>query len=134
MAKGPDLKKTESEVKPEAESQEEISARANRAKTGKVLVLNTAFNVHDTVTLEKGKRLQSISADYHLVVSSHPEALKKISEGMFELTEPVRVSRKKELPVGTVLDPVADKWIIDRIKAKHAEDSGALKEIIAITK
>jgi hypothetical protein len=105
------------------------AAETKRGTAKKALVLNISFNVKLPVTLKKGKRLEIRSADYYLVSQSNPELLKKISETVYELTDDATITKKTRLPVGTILDPKEDAWIIERIQRKHTEEAGALKEI-----
>lgn len=102
--------------------------------TKKALVLNIAFNVNRPEVLKKGIIVSTNSPEYYLAVKLLPEALTRLSDTSYELNKEITIQRKKALPVGTVLDPVKDKWIIDRVTRKHFAKAGALKEIDVIEK
>lgn len=130
MAKRPEVKQAESE-QPTETTAPVAAPEPERAVIGKktVLTLNIAYNLRVDKTVKAGTRLYTNTADYYLVSQAHPDALKEVNRGVYDVTRDVVVKTKKKLPVGTVLDPVKDKELIDRIKAKHLPEDCVIKEI-----
>lgn len=131
MAKRPDVKVPEPETPESPAVSEQPKAENERPVIGAktVTVLNTGFRVTENKTVKSGTRLTKGTGDFYVVNRKYPEHLKKIDETTYEAMKDLVITVKKSLPCGTVLDPVKDKWIIDRIKSKHTPEQGALKEM-----
>ena len=131
MAKRPEVKEpdTESLKSPAVSEQPNADNERPIIGTKTVLVLNTGFRVTENKTVKSGTRLTKGTGDFYVVNRKYPEHLKKIDETTYEAMKDLIITVKKSLPCGTVLDPVKDKWIIDRIKSKHTPEQGALKEM-----
>ena len=131
MAKRPEVKVPGTETPESPAVSEQPKAENERSVIGAktVTVLNTGFRVTENKTVKSGTRLTRGTGEFYVVNRKYPEHLKKIDETTYEVMKDLVVTVKKSLPCGTVLDPVKDKWIIDRIKSKHTPEQGALKEV-----
>jgi len=122
MAK-PSNKKVEEVVE---ESTENTSVKNTERKTLKeVYVLDIDHRLLKEKVIKKGTRLAGNSTELYLVKQTDPAAIKVISRDMFEVTDDVVIKVAEIVKCGTILDPVKDKIIFDRL----ASVEGAIKKV-----